>query len=153
MGDDMKPFATPARRGPLTTGFNPASQRGVMLLEALIAILIFSLGILAVAALQATAIRSVDDSKFRNDASFLASETIGQIWVDIAHIANYAGTVQPATDTTPAADTVLPGGTRTIVVAGDAVNGYSVTVTIQWKTPGEDATPHTYVTSTMMHLR
>lgn len=55
-------------------------QAGVMLLEALISILIFSLGILAIVGLQAAAIGSASDAKYRTDASLLANELIGEMW-------------------------------------------------------------------------
>jgi type IV pilus assembly protein PilV len=59
----------------------PRDQAGVMLLEALIAILIFSLGILSLVALQATAIQLTGDAKYRTDATLLANRLIGQMWV------------------------------------------------------------------------
>ena len=55
-----------ATNNPLATG-----QSGVMLLEALIAILIFSLGILSLVALQATAVQLTSDAKYRTDATLL----------------------------------------------------------------------------------
>ncbi|MEF8708551.1 MAG: hypothetical protein V5B38_06630 [Candidatus Accumulibacter propinquus] len=56
------------------------AQTGVMLLEALIGILIFSLGILSLVALQATSIQLTSDAKYRTDASLLANRLIGQMW-------------------------------------------------------------------------
>ena len=56
------------------------AQAGVMLLEALIAILIFSLGILSLVALQGTSIQLTSDAKYRTDASMLANKLIGQMW-------------------------------------------------------------------------
>jgi len=56
--------------------------RGFTLLEALIAILIFSFGILALMGLQATAISDVRDAKYRADAAFLANAIIGAMWSD-----------------------------------------------------------------------
>jgi type IV pilus assembly protein PilV len=55
-------------------------QSGVMLLEALIAILIFSLGILGVVGMQASAIAASRDAKYRSDASLLANDLIGLMW-------------------------------------------------------------------------
>jgi len=61
---------------------NLSKQSGVMLLEALIAILIFSMGILALIGMQAIAISSTTDSKSRADASYLANQIIGQMWLE-----------------------------------------------------------------------
>ena len=55
-------------------------QSGSMLLEALVAILIFSIGILALVGMQAAAINNVSDAKYRSTAGFLANEIVGTIW-------------------------------------------------------------------------
>ena len=54
-------------------------QSGVMLLEALIAILIFSLGVLGIIGLQASAVNAARDAKYRMDAGLLANELVGQM--------------------------------------------------------------------------
>ena len=54
-------------------------QSGVMLLEAMIAILIFSLGILGVVGMQAAAITASADAKYRTDAAMFANDIIGQM--------------------------------------------------------------------------
>lgn len=56
-----------------------SKQSGVMLLEALIAILIFSLGILGVVGMQASAVKANRDAKYRADAGLLANELVGQM--------------------------------------------------------------------------
>ena len=65
-------------------------QRGATLLEALIGILIFSIGILALVGMQALAIKHMSDAKYRSDASFFANEIIGQMWVNRASLGTYA---------------------------------------------------------------
>lgn len=65
-------------------------QRGFALVEGLIAILIFSMGILALVGMQAAAIKTSTDAKYRADASYLANQVIGQMWADRANVANYA---------------------------------------------------------------
>ncbi len=66
------------------------SQGGIILIEALIAILIFSMGILAIIGLQAQSVRNSSEAKYRADASFLANQIIGRIWADRSNIATYA---------------------------------------------------------------
>ena len=56
-------------------------QSGMILIEALLAILIFSLGILALVGLQATSVKQSADAKYRTEAALLANEIIGQMWV------------------------------------------------------------------------
>ena len=58
-------------------------QRGSVLLEALISVLIFSLGILALVSMQTAAARSTIDAKYRADAAFLANQIIGSLWGEV----------------------------------------------------------------------
>lgn len=56
-----------------------ASQQGFMLLESLLALLIFSLGILGMVAINARAIQAATDAEFRTDAAKFADEIATQI--------------------------------------------------------------------------
>jgi type IV pilus modification protein PilV len=58
-------------------------QRGVMLLEALIGILIFSVGILAMVGMQAAAFSASADAKNRSEAAALATDIISRIWTRV----------------------------------------------------------------------
>jgi type IV pilus assembly protein PilV len=74
------------------------NQKGVMFLEALLAILIFSIGILAIIGMQAAAVRSVADSKYRADAAYLANQIIGDMWTNRTNLGSYGysgGTASP----------------------------------------------------------
>jgi type IV pilus assembly protein PilV len=57
------------------------SQAGIMLIEALIAILIFSIGILGIVGLQATAVQQSSDARYRSQAAELAQQLLGQMWI------------------------------------------------------------------------
>lgn len=70
---------------------NPASnQRGMMLIEGLLAILIFSMGVLAVVGLQAASVKNGTDAKYRADASFFANQIIGTMWANQTDLITYA---------------------------------------------------------------
>ncbi len=111
----------------------PASQQGVVLLESLIAILIFSFGVLGIVGLQASMVKSTSDAKFRSEAAYIVQQRIGQMWSDPDNLADY---VEEDTDISA----LLPGGTRTVEI--DASGQYVVTVT--WQQPGEPV--HNYTT-------
>ena len=64
------------------------AQRGFLVIEALIAILIFSLGILGLVAMGSTAIGAQSDARFRTDAAALADEIAGQMAVTAARDLN-----------------------------------------------------------------
>lgn len=67
-------------------------QSGVMLLEALIGVLLFSVGLIAMMGLQANALATVNETKFRGEAAFIAEQFIS----DMRNDAAYANTVDPA---------------------------------------------------------
>lgn len=117
----------------------PSRQRGVMLLEALVGILIFSIGILAMLGMQAIGMRNTVEAKYRSEASYLANQIVGAIWVDRANLSNYDSTVStyaPRDNWVGQVNARLPMATTytpVIVVAGN-----QVTVTVRWLRPGED---------------
>ena len=152
----------------------PRAQSGVMLIEALIAILIFSIGVLGIIGMQGSAVKVSVDARYRSEAALLASELIGRMWAGNrtqatlqANFASDAGpiyrqwawvgsvTASPGTTTAPAAGTVLatlPGAAAnppTVVIQsgmGTAIPSSIVTITIRWQVPG-DAAVHSYVTT------
>lgn len=143
-----------------------SAQQGVVMVEAMIAILIFSMGVLAIVGLQAAMVKNTADSKYRADASYIAQQRIGEIWADPDPA--WAGYVSPA-ETNTDISTLLPGGTRTVTRSAPVYyitqpNGtqlvtaavpaappyeytYTVTVTVRWQQPGEAAHNYTTITS------
>ena len=144
------------------------SQRGVMLIEVLVAIAIFSFGILGIVGLQATAIRTVRDADYRAKASLFANQIVSQMWVDRFNVPTYALNADAAaacaagTNTTSNAavtswldgltDTTNPGSLpgaaslqQQILVAPNNI----VTLTLCWQAP-QDATPHNFTLTTQI---
>jgi len=125
-------------------------QRGATLLEALIGILIFSIGILALVGMQALAIKHMSDAKYRSDAAFLANEIIGQMWVNRASLGTYAfagaGAPPVAIDSwVTSIQNALPGVTAAANLPIITVAGTTVTVTVRWQLPG-GADVHRHIT-------
>ncbi len=113
-----------------------SAQQGVVLLEALIAILLFSVGVLAIVGLQASMIRNTADSKYRADASYIAQQRIGLMWSDPANLP-----VDPSVTVSAITDQ-LPGGSVSITRAGDRF-----TVRVTWLQPGQGETEHNFTTT------
>lgn len=102
-------------------------QKGSVLLEALIAVLIFSLGILALVGLQAAMIKNTGAAKYRADASYIAQKRIGEMWADPSNLASY---VEAGTDISA----MIPGGRRNVTATA---NPGEYQVTVGWTAPGE----------------
>ncbi len=125
------------------------SQRGSMLLESLVAILIFSVGILAVVGMQATAVKAASDAKHRSEASLLANELLGQMWstnrtastlkTNFEGSAGSGGTFYNSWYANVAA--TMPGVTAITNAPTVTVDGSTglVTVVVLWKLPSESA--------------
>jgi len=128
-------------------------QTGAMLLEALISILIFSIGILAIIGLQAAAVKASSDGKYRSDASLLANQLVGQMWVSDR---TAAGVLQTNFQTGGTAynswladvQSTLPmvaANPPTVVIVPGATTGNVVTITLFWQLPSDTAV-HQYST-------
>lgn len=107
-------------------------QRGIVLLETLIAILIFSIGILALVGVQAIMISNAADARYRSEANFIAQKRIAEIWADPSNLASFD---EPA----PGLDisATLPKGRRTTVQTSPG----EFMVTVSWQPPGDPDDP------------
>lgn len=141
------------------------------LIESMIAILLFSMGILALVGMYAAATSRTSDSQYRIEAANYANRIIGHIWasVDRSSAANLSNTLlafqhrpgntgcafsgsvsgdaavtQWVNDIT-AAGTGLPGASDTMQqILVDTANANRVTVTVCWRAPS-DTTAHRHV--------
>ncbi len=120
-------------------------QAGSMLLEAFIAILIFSMGVLAIVGMQASAVKSATDARYRSDASLLANELLGQMWVTDRTVATLQTNFQGGAGTDGASYTAwysnvqatLPGSAvYPPVVTVDPATSL-VTIAVNWKAPND----------------
>lgn len=125
-------------------------QAGVMLLEALLGILIFTIGILGLMGMQTAAMKVAADAKYRSEAGLYADQIVNQMWADnkTTLAADYAtggpkyqdwyAQMTAAGTGLPGAD--IPANAPTVTVAASNV----VTVTVRWQAPTE-AAAHQYV--------
>jgi type IV pilus assembly protein PilV len=134
------------------------AQQGAFLLEALIGILIFSLGVLGIVGLQAQAIRFTNESEYRAEAVYLANSLISQMWADKRDTlkANYESPGGPKyalfkadvlsrLPGVPVADPVVKVDTADLPPRVTDTSSV-VQVQIFWQLPGE-TTQHNYTTT------
>jgi type IV pilus assembly protein PilV len=131
-----------------------ARQDGVVLIEALLGILIFSIGILALIGMQSVAVKNTVDARYRTEAAYLAKDILNQIQLDMANITLYddtnIGIYAPRTAWRSRVEALLPGvNIATVqrvpeidIVAGPSFVGDSspssqVTIKVSWLQPGE----------------
>ena len=67
------------KRAPISCA---SRERGGFLLEALVGILIFTLGVLGLVALQGRAIAYTSDAQYRGEAAYLANAYVAKMWAD-----------------------------------------------------------------------
>ncbi|OAI52235.1 hypothetical protein AYO46_06135 [Betaproteobacteria bacterium SCGC AG-212-J23] len=151
------------------------TQQGVMLLEALIAILIFSIGILAIVGMQATALKTVTESRSRAEAALYANQLLGQIWTDAINASQYAypgagavparlqrwhDDVTGVTDAGMAAGQTrrgLPGAANAkpvVTISNGTATGATVQIQVFWRNAEEEAQglpPHNYTVTAAVY--
>jgi type IV pilus assembly protein PilV len=146
------------------------TQNGSALLEALIAVLIFSFGVLGLVGLQAAMIAGAADAKYRTEAGFFVNRLLGEMGAADRSSASALTTFATGGDsyTTWYADIKnsdaangllgLPGAADnppTVAIAAGPNNSsgqptsYDITVSVFWKSPKQAATeaPHRHVVS------
>jgi type IV pilus assembly protein PilV len=123
--------------------------KGFALVEALVAIVIFAVGILGVMGLQANMIKATSAAKYRADASYLASELVGMMWGDVTNLAKYdsslCGTYARCSGWSAKVASSLPSGSAAVTV-----NNGIVTVTVSWTLPGVGT--NAFATSTAIRI-
>ncbi len=143
----------------MPTIFHRRYAQGAMLLEALIGILIFSIGILALVGMQAASVKQVSSAKYRTDASLLANDLMGQMWLGDRTPVNL--TTQFASPSGAAyllwlarVTPVLPGSAAHLpsvnvrAVPGTFAPHAEVRITLYWQPPSEPL--HQYLLVTEM---
>lgn len=139
-------FQTPLKNIPMTHA--PSKQQGVMLLEALIGLLIFSIGILALVAMQSVAVAQMRDAQYRNEASRLSERLLTVMTIE--GTGNNASTKVTAIKDEVAAS--LPAGVATITQTASAfgTNVLNVEINIAWQAPGASSTSQ-HVTAALLN--
>lgn len=138
------------------------AQNGVVLLEILIAILIFSFGVLGIVGLQATMLSAASDAKYRSEAGFFVTRLLGEMATanrsslgDLSTFATggdrYTAWLNEIQNTNASAGLLgLPGAadnpptvtiTPTSNASGQPVR-YDVTVSVFWQAPGQPRHQH-----------
>ena len=110
----------------------PFRQRGMMLLEVMIGILIFAVGVLGMVKLRAVSSANSVNSEDRTTAALLANDLIAELWVTKS--ASAPADYGPATTAGTWQYRVghaLPDGTGSLTT-GTGTNSNVATITIQW---------------------
>ena len=111
-------------------------QSGMFIIEALISVLLLVIGIVALVMVAAQSTNQVGQSKYRNDASYLASELIGEMWVSAS------GTAADTTAWQARVASMLPGGTGSATLSGT-----QVAVDVAWSDAKSSGVQHHYRTT------
>jgi type IV pilus assembly protein PilV len=130
------------------------AQGGVVLLEALIAVFIFSFGILGLIGMFAASIKNGTEAQSRSQAAFLADSLLGQMRVADPNTRSTSYASPSGTDyATWIANSVykvLPTAQSSAPTVAFSGNGSrTVTITIAWKA-NNDSTTHQYIATSVL---
>ena len=110
-----------------------SSQAGVVLLESLIAVLIFSIGILALVGLQAVMVSNTSDAKYRSEANLIVQKRIAAIWTDPFGTQSEGDPSDPGNNPGTDISNLLPQGMRFTVQTSPG----EFLVLVTWQPPGD----------------
>ena len=106
-------------------------QRGMALIECLMALLIFSVGLLGLLGLEARVMNISTDSENRNRAAMLASEVASQMWLNNTVLSTAPTIAAIAANAGNQTLGGLPGGVVAVVPVAGTTNAADITVTWQ----------------------
>jgi type IV pilus assembly protein PilV len=133
-----------------SVGHDCFAQAGSSLLEALFALVTFSIGLLGLAGTLGTALRVNGDARLHNEAAHVAQALIGEMWTTSnVHFDAQYGAGQPGrTQWENRVTSRLPAAMSAVEVADASATlpGRSVVVTLSWSRPGSSER-HRYVTA------
>lgn len=104
-----------------------SGQTGSVLIEALVAVTIFSMGVLALVGLQSAMIKNSSDNRYRAEAQMIAQTHIANMMAYGGDAATYIAKVDKNM-----IKSQLPNGTLTF----SALTNSMVTVSVGWQLPG-----------------
>ena len=119
------------------------AERGVALIEVLVSILLFSLGILGLIGLQTRAMNFSVDAADRNRAALLANEIASSMWLNNSIAVNTGSGTAWATRIADATKDGLPGGTATVT----AITANTAEIAIEWVPPQRSASDKSRLTT------
>jgi type IV pilus assembly protein PilV len=124
-------------------------QRGATLIEVLVAILIFSFGLLGLVGLQSRAIQFSGNAEDRNIAASLAAEAATQMYTLRSTTAFVGSTQETAWQAKVVAS--LPAGSGVVsgLVAATATTPAFRTITVSWQPTNAPGSTSSYVTDVM----
>jgi type IV pilus assembly protein PilV len=119
------------------------AQAGMALIEVLVSILLFSLGILGMIGLQTRAMSFSVDAADRNRAALLANEIASTMWLNNSITVNTSAGTAWATRIADTSKDGLPGATATVT----AVTANTAEITIEWVPPQRNSTDKSRLTT------
>lgn len=146
----MRPLLRPPPR-PLPRALPRRSQRGIALLESLLAIVILGIGLLGTIGLQARAYSALSDAGMRAEATMAGEKLLGVMTADAANLAGYnlAAGGNPGAAIAPwLAETraAIPGAVVSVNVVRQTVQT-QVDIAIRWQRKANTAQNQHLVTS------
>jgi type IV pilus assembly protein PilV len=102
-------------------------QQGSVLIESMVAVVIFSMGVLSLVGLQSAMIKNSNDNRYRAEAQLIAQTHLSNMMAYGADAATYVSQIDSSK-----IQLQLPNGTLTC----SSITNSMITVTVGWQVPG-----------------
>ncbi len=122
-----------------------ANQSGYMLVEVLVAILLFSIGLMGLIALQTASSQNATNAEYRSIAANLSNELVTQMWIKNTADPTATGLSAEITSWKAKVAASLPNATGEVQRTGDITS-----VTVRYKLPSKTAAENSNQFSTQV---
>lgn len=131
-----------------------SNKKGFFIIEALISILIFMIGILGILQLQVGQMQATADAQYRAQASYMAENLMSEIVIDKGNIDTFVDKTNATyTDWESNLRNVLPGVNENLPEVTTSISptgGTIVTIVVKWKAPQSESESQYELKSTIL---
>lgn len=106
---------------------NAVKQRGSVLIESMVALVLFSMGVLALVGLQSAMLKNSSDNRYRAEAQLIAQTHLANLMAYGGDASTYVAQVDRQS-----IQNQLPNGQLTF----SAITNSMITVSVSWQVPG-----------------
>lgn len=124
---------------------NKSKQKGIFVMDAMIGLVIFTIGVLGVLKFQGETVLANSQAQYRVTASFLAESLINSMWLERNKVANFTTNNPNYDNWLNQVNNSLPGTTANapVITVEDDGNGiYQVDIEVKWLNQAGNVSSH-----------
>lgn len=125
--------------------YKKSKQKGIFIVDAMIGLIIFTIGVLGILKFQGETIVATSQSQYRITASFLADSLINSMWLERDKVATFTSNNPSYNNWLTQVNNNLPGSLTNepvVTITDEGNNIYHIQVEIKWRSQSGHLSSH-----------